>query len=296
MVASESPAGARRRLRLALRRLRDRRNLTQHQVAEALDWSISKVNRIENGEVTISVTDLQAALNLYAVDDAGERAALVGAARAARKRDLTYPPRFYESATSAMMKHAQVERIATAIRSFYPTLIDGLLQTPEYASAILGYVAEELPDAVRQDRLELRIRRQADVLERHDPPTLLVLMDESALYRAVGGPEVLEQQLERILQLARRSHVTVRVLKMTEGAMLALLEAFIIIDLEGEENAFLYRERVLDDELVEEMEVVQRYRRRFEEGWELALSETASVELIEARKAQLLLLENAAGD
>jgi transcriptional regulator with XRE-family HTH domain len=287
MVASESPAGARRRLRLALRRLRDRRNLTQQQVADALDWSISKVNRIENGEVSISVTDLQAALTLYAVADGAERADLVAAARAARKRDLTYE-RYVDSATPAMIKHAQVERIATEIRTFYPALIDGLMQTREYAAAIFGYVAEDLDERVRNERLDLRIQRQADVLDRPSPPRIYCLMEESALYRAVGGARGLNGQLGRILELSRRPNITVRVLRMTDGALLAMLEAFTILDLDGEENAFLYREKVLDDELVEDMEVVRRYRYRFEEGWDLAMSEAASVELIKARRAELL--------
>jgi hypothetical protein len=100
---------------------------------------------------------------------------------------------------------------------------------------------------------------------------------------------VLAGQLGRILELSRRPNVTLRVLRMTDGALLTMLEAFAILDLEAEENAFLYREKVLDDELVDDVDTVRRYRSRFEEGWDLAMSEPASTKLIEARRAELPL-------
>jgi transcriptional regulator with XRE-family HTH domain len=288
MVASESPAGARRRLRLALRNLRDRRELTQQQVADELDWSLSKVNRIENGDVTISVSDLRAALNLYKIEDEDERASLIDAARAARKRDTTYDAFRREDVTPAMVTLGQFERDAVAIRTFYPALVDGLLQTPEYAAAILEYVGPGLDADARTARLEFRLRRQRDVLERDDPPRVLSLLDESVLHRAVGGTGVLVRQLDHLLAAAERPNVTVRVIRMTDGAMLALLPAFSILDLRGEDNALLYQERVLDDAVVEDEEVVRHYRDRFEDGWALALDEVASRRLVETRRAELL--------
>ena len=115
--------------------IRDQRDLTQQQVADALDWSISKVNRIENGDVTISVTDLQAVLNLYKLASDVERADLVEAARTAKRRGWWDEARYRDHATHALLTLIQFESHATAIRVFYPSLIDGLLQTPRYAEA-----------------------------------------------------------------------------------------------------------------------------------------------------------------
>ena len=187
MAASGSPASARRRLRLALRRIRDQRDLTQQQVADALDWSISKVNRIENGDVTISVTDLQAVLNLYKLASDVERADLVEAARTAKRRGWWDEARYRDHATHALLTLIQFESHATAIRVFYPSLIDGLLQTPRYAEALFDYLNDDLSPDVRAARTEIRMRRQAEVLSRPDPPDILFLLDESILYRAVGG-------------------------------------------------------------------------------------------------------------
>ena len=139
-MVSDSPAGSRRRLRLVLRTLRDRHGLTQQQVADELDWSLSKVNRIENGEVTISVSDLHAALNLYKMEQDQQRMDLVALARAARKRDTSFDGYAPDALTPAMVKLVQFEREAVAIRTFFPAIVDGLLQTPEYAAAILDYV------------------------------------------------------------------------------------------------------------------------------------------------------------
>jgi hypothetical protein len=166
--------------------------------------------------------------------------------------------------------------------------VDGLLQTPEYATAILGYASDELSEEVRANRMRLRLRRQSDVLDRSDPPLTEFLIDESALHREVGGRAVLAEQLERILDLGSRPRVSVRVIQMTDGAMLASLQAFSLLVLDGDDGGLLYRESFIDDEIVEDVEVVQRYRRRFDEGWGLALGEDESFDVIRARRAHLL--------
>ena len=146
MASYEAPAVARRRLRLALRKAREAKGLTQAQVAEALDWSLSKVNRIETGEVTVSTTDLHALLRLFEVTDAAQVDRLVADARASRRRGWWDEPRYRQHLTPAMLQLFQFETEATTIRIFHPTLIPGLLQTRAYAEAALGVWRDRLSE------------------------------------------------------------------------------------------------------------------------------------------------------
>ena len=287
MIVSESPAGARRRLRLALRRVRYERDMTQQQVADALDWSISKVNRIENGEVTVSVTDLQALLTLYRMVDDDRREDLVEAARAARKRGWWDDAKYRDNASPALLRLVQYESHATTIRVFYPSLIDGLLQTPRYSEAIFDLLSADLSSDVRVARAELRMRRQAEVLSGPHQPRVLFLLDESILLREVGGVEVLSDQLAHLLDLIDRERVVVRVLPMNVGFMMVMVGGFSVLDLDDGASSILYRELMLDDHIIEGEEVVRRYRARFDEGWRLSLGEKESRDLIEKRRGAL---------
>jgi hypothetical protein len=222
------------------------------------------------------------------VDRDVERADLVEAARTAKRRGWWDEARYRDHATHALLTLIQFESHATAIRVFYPSLIDGLLQTPRYAEALFDYLKDDLSPDVRAARTEIRMRRQAEVLSRPDPPDILFLLDESILYRAVGGPQVLSDQLQHLLDLTERRRINVRVVPMTVGVMLVMVGGFSVLDLDDGESSVLYRELMLDDRILEGEEVANRYRSRFEEGWSVALKEDASRQLIESRRTELL--------
>ena len=286
MTSAETPAVARRRLRLALRRARDAKGLTQQQVADELFWSLSKVNRIESGDVTISITDLRALLNLLDVRDPGTVERLTEDARAARRRGWWDEPQYREHLTSAMIQLLQFEAEASEIRMFEPGLVSGLLQTRSYAEAVLDYFSE-LVDDTRSARLEIRMIRAQHLLDRTEtPPTYLVLLDESVLIRSVGGLRVLAEQLERLAMLCDRDNVIIRIAPLAESAM-ALLGTFMLLQLD-EGNEILYKEDFMGDELVHASGQVALYRERFERLWHQALEPDVSKRLIEARKAELL--------
>jgi transcriptional regulator with XRE-family HTH domain len=288
MFSGESPAVARRRVRLALRAAREARGFTQGHVADELDWSLSKVNRIEKGDVTVSRTDLLAMLELFGIDDQERIEELVHAARRSRQRGWWDDPRYREHQSAAVQQMLQFEGEATAIRYFHPTLIAGLLQTPEYAKVILDFWSEELSDQDRTARLEARLRRREHVLDREDPPDYLLVLDESVLFREVGGPAVMAAQLREVLDVMQRPNVRVRVMPFADAAIVAMLGPFSIFDLGDEENAVLYREGILIDEIVHSSEVINRHRRYFEQMWSSALNEEASVRLVEARAATMI--------
>jgi transcriptional regulator with XRE-family HTH domain len=288
MVTGESPAAARRRVRLTLRKARESRGLTQGQVAAELDWSLSKVNRLEKGDVTVSRTDLVALLELYGVTDSARIDDLIKAARTSRQRGWYDEPRYREHLTPAMLQLYQFETQATAIRFYHPTLLPGLLQTRAYAEFVLNFWQADLSAAVREARLETRIQRRGHVLDHEDPPPYLLILDETVLQRIVGGPEIMVGQLRDLLDTMRRPNVRVRILPLNEAAILAMLGPFTLFDLGDEEIAVLYRESVLKDEILFAGEAIDRHRRYFEQMWEKSLSVEASAHLIEARVAALV--------
>jgi transcriptional regulator with XRE-family HTH domain len=175
----QDPLLSRHRLRVSLRWWREQRGLTQQQVAEALEWSKAKVVRIESGAVRVSATDVRALLTLYGASD-DEADSLVTLARAARRRT------WYQDYATALDRdydfYLSYESLAVAIDTFHFLLIPGLLQTEEYARAVMR--ANEAEDA--EQRIALRLERQVRLI-REDGPSLRCVIDEAALYRRVGG-------------------------------------------------------------------------------------------------------------
>jgi transcriptional regulator with XRE-family HTH domain len=286
-MISESPAVARRRLRLALRKVREAKGVTQGQIAEALEWSLSKVNRIESGDVTISNTDLRALLGFLGVTDSALIERLTDDARASRRRGWWDEPQYREHLTPATLQMLQFETEATAIRSFHPTLVPGLFQTRDYAEAVFNFWSRTLSAAARATRLAVRMRRRAQVLERSDPPSYYLIFEESVVLRDVGGPDVMAEQLRSLIATSRTPQAIVRVLPLARSAM-SMLGAFTVFDLGDEENAVLYRESAWGDEIVHSSDEIGLHRQIFEQMWDESLSQTESLRLVGDKITQLV--------
>jgi transcriptional regulator with XRE-family HTH domain len=288
MTTGESPAVARRRLRLALRRAREAKGFTQGEVAKRLDWSLSKVNRIESGDVKISSTDLQALLRLFEITDADQVSQLSADAKASRQRGWWDEPRYREHLTAPTMQLLQFETEANAIRVFQPTMVPGILQTPAYANFVVNFWTSDLPEATRAARLDIRMRRHQQVFDRPDAPHYYLILDESVTLREVGGAQVMADQLYALLAQARKPKLSVRVVPLAIAASLTMLGAFTVLDLGDEEDAVLYHESVIEDEIIHSSDLIRFHREKFEQMWEQSLDEDASARLIEARAAGML--------
>jgi transcriptional regulator with XRE-family HTH domain len=287
MATRESPAVARRRLRLAVRRAREAKQLTQGQVADSLSWSLSKVNRIESGEVTISITDLKALLELLGVVDSDVVAGLSDDARAARRRGWWDQPKYREHLSTAMMELLQFETEATVVRVFQPTLIPGVLQTRAYAEIVLSLWDDVLSPEDYAARLDIRMRRREQLFDRDDPPSYLLILDESVLLREVGGPRIMSDQLEAVLAVSAMPGVQIRIVPLADAAGASMIGPFTFFDLGDEENAVLYRESALGDEMSHSARTMDRCRRLFEQMWERAMPTDASLRMLEARVATM---------
>ncbi|GAB4053604.1 helix-turn-helix domain-containing protein [Catellatospora paridis] len=292
MVSGDLPAVARRRLRLALRGWRDTRGLTQGEVAEALDWSLSKVQRIESGEVTVSGTDLRALLDTLGVADSATVAELVQDARTARRRVAGWwdTPRYRTQLTPALMQLMQFESQATTIRTFSPALLPGVLQTPRHAEAVLNFWNSELrmiTDDQRGARLEVRLRRHEHIFNRADQPTYMLAIDEAVLLRTAGDRETAIEQFQRLMRLITEGKLILRIVPLALAGLAVTLGQFSILDLGSEQDAVLYRESWATDEILHDPGVVSHHRQIFDAIERWSYSAERSSRLLEARIAAL---------
>ncbi|MER5384235.1 helix-turn-helix transcriptional regulator [Streptomyces sp. NPDC002688] len=210
-VTLSDPDLQRRRLREQLRRLRESKRLTQRAVAEQLDWSPSKIIRIESGTTSISITDLRALLQLYGLEDATTVETLSSMARAAKERP--WWDRYRVSAPPAFLVAIAYESAASVIRNFEPNVVPNLLQTEEYAREVLRWTSS--PENV-EAQAELWIERQERLLQPAGPAMHFVV-DEAVLTRTVGGPAVMQRQLARLKELADHPNIRLRVVPFQLG-------------------------------------------------------------------------------
>jgi transcriptional regulator with XRE-family HTH domain len=219
------PTIHRRRLRSELRRAREAAGFAQSDVATAMDWSLSKLLRIETGAVGITTNDLKALLTHYGITDADRIDGLIAIAKMARERSRWSA--YKDLGSPEFIAYLSYESAASVMRSFQPLLVPGLLQTEEYAREVLHGRA---PDSLTVDRLvDLRMSRQ-EILERESPPSLHFIMDEAVVHRAVGGPNVMRRQLRRIEELAQQPHITVRIVPFSVGFYQRLRIAYTIFE------------------------------------------------------------------
>jgi len=224
----QTPEVMRRRLSVVLRRARDEKHLTQREAAEALYWSVSKIIRIEQGAVSLSPTDLQAMLAIYGVTDEEQVSELVDLAVASRRQSWTEYKDVYSQASLSLFGSEAAARI---IYKYEPTFVPGLLQTQEYAHALLtglGRSEEEIEQMV-----SARLQRQA-LLDREIRPELRFILGEAVVSRTVGGPSVMIAQLERIKKLGARPGISLQVLPFSRGAHPKMGGAFTILEFEDE--------------------------------------------------------------
>ncbi|MEU5668095.1 helix-turn-helix domain-containing protein [Streptomyces longwoodensis] len=236
-----SPATQRLRLRTRLRQLRMATDLTQRQVAETMEWSPSKLPRIEAGEVGISVNDLRPLLALFGVVDEATVEELLNLARGSRKMPFTEYRDIYDK---DFLDFLAMESSAFVTRSFQPLVIPGLLQTEEYAMAIIrAYTPTRFSEQQRQRMLEARMLRQ-ETLERDGAESYFIL-DESVIRRQIGGPGVMKGQLRRLAELAAHPRRNIMIFPFSGGAHAASQGPFTLFEFEEEEMPpFVYLENL----------------------------------------------------
>lgn len=244
---TKDPAVARRRLAKEVRTLRQ--TATQRDVAEAMDWSTSKLLRIENAQTGITANDLRALLGHYGVTEPARVDFLVGLAQLSRR-----PPAnaYRDVLVGEFATYLRYESSASMIRQYHPTTVPGLLQTEEYARALIMKNADRNADG-KLDREGLRtVERQIDarMLRKAvlDSDTLIrahFIVDEAALRRPVEpgehGAAIMRRQLTHLRELAQNERITVNVLPFDAGVQAGAQWPFVLLDF-TDDDPFLYLE------------------------------------------------------
>jgi transcriptional regulator with XRE-family HTH domain len=262
-VTSQRPAPTLRQQRLArvLRQLREAAGLLQSAVADALAVDPSTVHRWENPALKPLPSRLKLArlLQLYGVDSE-QRARVLALAQGADGHGWWQP--YVGDLSPALLSLIEVEAEAGAALTFDVTRVPGLLQTPQYARALIRGELPMTSDDVEQ-RVKVRTERQL-VLDRTRPLELWAILDEAALHRMVGGP-----------------HITVQIIPYAAGAYPGMDGSFVILDLpEAEVPGVVYVDGLAGQLFMEDEPDLARFRQVFDRLRAAALSPEASAALV----------------
>lgn len=274
MASSPSPTVRRRRLLRELQQLRARSGKTIDQAAAFTGMSKSTLSRIESGQVGLKTVMLRGLLDFYDASES-QRQALLKLHREASQRGWWQD--FDVPVSEAHRMLAGLEDEASSLGVFQAAMVPGLLQTPEYAVAVMkGY----RPDATAEyleSGIAFRQRRQ----ERIGEFDLVVILAEEVLLRQVGGPEVMRSQLEQILELAALPRTAVRVIPLIVGSYAGIAGSFSILDFQHPDDpAVVYLEGAAGERYVEDSGAVGQFKDRFARLEEIGLSTERSINLI----------------
>jgi transcriptional regulator with XRE-family HTH domain len=284
MAANSSPTVRRKRLGIELRRLREQASLTCEEVGQRLDCSGTRISRMETGRISVRPGDVRELLEIYGVTGA-EADPLVQLAREARQKGWwhTYGqvlPTWFEA-------YVGLEAATARFRDFQSMVVPGLLQTEDYARAVLR-AAPNPGSAEDIDRLvALRMERQA-ILSQASPPDLWVVLSENIIRVNVGGEAVMRTQLRRLIDVAERSNVTLQVLPFTTAAHVQPISPFTILEFpDAADPTVVYLEHLTGSLFLENEEETRRYTVVFDHLRAEALGTAPSVDLIARAAAEL---------
>ena len=273
--ASINPTVRRRRLGAELRRLREQKGMTAEDVAQQLLVSQSKISRLENGRRSISQRDVRDLCTVYGVVDDALVEGLMTMARESRQRGWWHA--FGDLPYSV---YIGLEQEAAKIMIYESLLLPGLLQTRDYAQALVAGIQPDRDAEAVNRRVEVRMQRQ-ERIHGEDPVDLWAVIDEAALTRSVGNPEVMRAQLEHLAMLGDLAHINIQVLPFRSGAHPGMSGAFSILEFpESADTAVVYLEGVTSDLYLEKEPDVRRYTGLYEHLRASALSTAESRALI----------------
>ncbi|ARX82578.1 MULTISPECIES: helix-turn-helix domain-containing protein [Streptomyces] len=277
MPSELDPSLNRRKLRIALRKAREDAGQTQGEAANELEWSLSKLNRIEKGTVSVSVTDLRALLRQYGVDDEEKVAELVNAARGSKGQ--SWWTQWSDVANPRFSEYLGFEAAAVSLRTYQPIVVPGLLHTEEYADAL---ATPEVSDTNTRRRLvEFRTARQERVFDQDNGiKDLHFIVDEAALRRRIGTPAVMRGQLQRLLEVAEHPNATLQVLPFTAGALLSTQTPFALLGFKDDDDLIYVEFSQAVIATRENYELVANFQDCFEQLQEIAYSGSQAIDLI----------------
>ncbi|MEU7041134.1 helix-turn-helix domain-containing protein [Streptomyces varsoviensis] len=228
-MADARPVGAPTVLRVVLGKrlqdLREKAGLSYEQAGKALDVTHATVRRMEKAEVGLKIPYIEKLLRIYGIDDSDEIENFVALAREANQPGWWH--RFRDVLPDWFSAFVSLEGEANLIRAYEPHYVPGLLQTEGYARAVLRAGMPHAADADIDRGVAVRMERQS-LLTRENAPLLWVVMDETVLRRRIGGPEVMREQLDRLIEATAMPNVRLQVIPFAAGPHPAMYGPFHI--------------------------------------------------------------------
>ncbi|MCX5391225.1 helix-turn-helix transcriptional regulator [Streptomyces sp. NPDC006482] len=232
MPAGGKPTVRSRRLGSALKRLREAAGVDQSVAAQAILRSVTKVSRLESGQVSASALEVRTLLDCYGVRDGDERRRLEELARASNQRGWWFD--YQETLRPDYADHITLESDSTYIRSWEPSLIPGLLQTPEYAESVISSGPSFIPQERIAQLVEVRQERQRRIEDGGVHFTAIIW--EPAIAALRHDPAVRDGQLRRLLDAGQRQNVTVQILPAAASKAAGMSGAFVAFSFGIEPN------------------------------------------------------------
>jgi len=283
-MATPSPTVRRKRLGIELRRLREHAELTCEDVGQRLECSGTRISRMETGRISVRPGDVRELLEVYGVSGA-EADSLVQLAREARRKGWwhTYGrvlPTWFEA-------YIGLESEAVRLHDFQSLVIPGLLQTEDYARAVLRAGPHARSSAEIDRQVALRMERQK-ILSQAEPPDVWVVLSESVLRVHVGGPAIMRAQLRQLAGVAERPNITLQVLPLATVAHVHPVSPFTMLEFPNTADpAVVYLEHLTGSLFLENEDEVRRYRVIFDHLRAESLGTGESADLIAQVEADL---------
>ena len=212
-----------------LRRLRESADITPERAGFEIRASRSKISRLETGRVRLKARDVKDLLTLYGLTDEDAQARFLSLVRQSNTPD--WWTKYSDILPDWFEIYLGFESAASTIRSFEIQFVPGLFQTEDYARAVTRLGRKTAPADEIEDRVRLRLRRQA-LHARQQPPRIWTVMDEAVLRRPVGGAAVMRGQLKHLLEMAKMPHVTLQVVPFSRGGHAAESGSFTVLRFE----------------------------------------------------------------
>jgi transcriptional regulator with XRE-family HTH domain len=276
----QAPTVRLRRLASELRALRKAADLTQDDVFERTSINVATLFRIEKAHVRPQKRTLIALLDVYGVTDPAERERLLAMSREANR--LGWLQAYEDQIGQEYSTYVSFESEARSVRNYESLFIPGLLQTEDYARAVIRGVLPHVTDDEVTKRVEVRMQRQG-VLDKSDPLRLWCVMDEAAVRRSVGGDKVMKSQLTRLIDAATVPTTVLQVIPYGAGAHPGMPGSFVVMDFaEPTDPEIVYIDSMAGDLFLERGEDVERFATVFEHLRAAALSPADTTRLLRA--------------
>ncbi|GAB2932501.1 helix-turn-helix domain-containing protein [Nonomuraea fastidiosa] len=261
-----------------LRKLREAKNVTREEAGHIIRGSESKISRMELGRVGFKERDVADLLTLYGVVDEEARAAVLDLVATANEPGWWH--RFNDVLPTWFQAYVGLEEAATRIRTYEVQFVPGLLQTKEYARAVVtagaaGIGAEEIAR-----RVDLRLERQR-IFDKPDGPVFWAVIDEAALRRPIGGVEVMRAQIEHLIDLMRQPNITIQIMPFSYGGHSAEGGAFSILRFADTDLPdVVYVEQLASALYLDKREDVDRYTEVMERLCAVSTTPDETIELL----------------